>query len=139
MMNKNPDTTTQGPTSSRGDGAQARELPKDKPEVTPAPAQKKSWWDRQSPEVQVILTIAGSFTGFVLACAAVGAATDAVRSASARKTMNSPGFKNMLDRGLLDPVAPPKTLEEAAARVMASQPHILSAVDDHAMLVAAEM
>jgi hypothetical protein len=66
------------------------------------------------PAVQVILAV----TAGICALAVTGSAIDTIKSAQDRKTLNSDGFKHLVDRGLLDPVAPPKTLEEAAARNM---------------------
>lgn len=73
------------------------------------------------PAVQVILAV----TAGLCALAATGAAIDTIKSAQDRKTLNSDGFKHMLDRGLMDP---PKTLEEAASRQL-ERVHMLPVYD----------
>jgi hypothetical protein len=73
------------------------------------------------PAVQVILAV----TAGLCALAATGSAIDTIRSAQDRKTLNSDGFKHMLDRGLMDP---PKTLEEAASRQL-ERVHMLPVYD----------
>lgn len=88
-----------------------------------------SWWDRQPHDVKVIFSVAASFTGFVVACVAASTVAETIAAANSRSTMNSRGFKEMLDRGVLDPVPPPKTLEEAAARIINESPRILPMPD----------
>lgn len=84
-----------------------------------------TWWDGLSPSVQDILAIGAAATGFVIACVAAGSVAESINAASTRKTLNTDGFKHLVDRGLLDPVPPPKTLEEAAARMVENSPRML--------------
>ncbi len=92
-----------------------------------APAnEKKSWWTRQSHEVQIVLAVAGGFTAFVGLCIVGGGVTSAISRNQEKTLVNSDGYKAMIERGLLDPVPPPKTLEEAAARLVLNGPQILT-------------
>lgn len=97
-----------------------------KNEKLSAVAPKKSFWERQSEAVQFIATFALGLTTFVAVCFVGGMVSDAVKEASSRKTLNSDGFKEhdkvlssenkaKIERGLFDQ---PKTLEEAAARML---------------------
>lgn len=94
-----------------------------------AKVEKKGFWAQLPDDAKVFLTIVGGVGAFVIGCIAAGAAAEAVASANNRATMNSKGFKDMLDRGVLDPVPPPKTLEEAAARIITDSPRILPVYD----------
>ena len=87
---------------------------------------KLGWFARQSETVQVVIATAGAAAGFVLLCFAGGAASTVIKEAANRKTLNSEGYKAhdkllsdeamaRISRGLYDE---PKTLEEAAARML---------------------
>ncbi len=89
-------------------------------------AEKPGWFSRQSETVQVVIATAGAAAGFVLLCFAGGAASTVIKEAANRKTLNSEGYKAhdkllsdeamaRISRGLYDE---PKTLEEAAARML---------------------
>lgn len=108
-------------TSTNGDAIKNEASAK-----APEQAPKKSWWDRQSDGVQTIVTFGATFGAFVALCFVGGAVSAAVKESSARKTLNSEGFKEhdrlvseelkaKIARGLFDE---PKTLEEAAARML---------------------
>jgi hypothetical protein len=88
--------------------------------------EKKGWWDRQSESVQIVVSVTVGFCAFVGLCFVGGAVSGAIKESSARKTLNSEGFKEhdklvskeyiaKVERGLFDE---PKTLEEAAARML---------------------
>jgi hypothetical protein len=98
-----------------------------------ATSEKKSWWERQSDGVQIVVSVTVGFCAFVGLCFVGGAVSGAIKESSARKTLNSEGFKEhdkliskeyiaRIERGLYDE---PKTLEEAAARMLERSPQVI--------------
>lgn len=85
----------------------------------------RSWWDNLPDEAQTIIVIGGTITGFIVSCIAASSVAETISASNTRKTLNTDGFKHLVDRGLLDPVPPPKTLEEAAARMVEVSPRML--------------
>lgn len=92
-------------------------------ETTAAPTVEKvkGWWASLPDESKTIAVIGVTVFGVFAGLMAIGTVTDSIKASNHRKMINSPGFKDMLERGLLDPVEPPPppaTLEEAAARLV---------------------
>lgn len=118
MENKNVSVSQK--SSTNGDAIRNEKIA-----ASESPA-RKSWWDKQSDGVQVIVSVTIGLGAFVALCFVGGTVSAAVKEASARKTMNTDGWKEherlqsaeelaRVQRGLYDE---PKTLEEAAARIL---------------------